>query len=67
MAGGAKEFYGSQSGAGGKQGFFGKEPIERPTVTGEVTASNTALVNLLSALEDLGLIVDSTTTTADPT
>lgn len=48
------------------QAFFmaeeAKTVTDPPEVTG-VHASNTALVSLLSALESLGLIVDSTTAT----
>lgn len=44
---------------GTKLGFYGTEPVVKPTVTGS-TGSNAALISLLSALADLGLITDST-------
>jgi len=40
--------------------FYGATPVAKQTVTGSAGA-NTALINLLAALEALGLIVDSST------
>jgi hypothetical protein len=39
-------------------GFFGAKPVARPTVSGN-RGGSTALANLLSALQSLGLIVDA--------
>lgn len=44
----------------GEIGFFGTGPGTKPTITGS-TSSNAALQNLLSSLDSLGLITDSTT------
>lgn len=44
----------------GDVGFYGAAPAARPTVTGS-RGGNAALASLLTALEDLGLIVDSST------
>ena len=41
-------------------GFFGFPGTLQPTITGS-TAGNVALENLLSALADMGLVIDSTT------
>jgi hypothetical protein len=41
-------------------GFFGATPISQPDVTGS-RGGNAALASLLTALEDLGLITDSST------
>jgi len=43
-----------------KMGFFNATPIVQPTVTG-AKGGNVALTNLLTALANLGLLVDSTT------
>lgn len=65
--GGPEEFYGAQSGAGGKQGFYGDTPIEQQTVnlatttTATTTALETSVNSILVALKTLGLI-DSTAT-----
>lgn len=51
---------GCQLGASGnKVGFLGATPIVRPTATGS-RGANAALASLLTALANLGLIVDST-------
>jgi hypothetical protein len=47
-------------GAGNTLGFHGATPVAQQTVTGS-RGDGTALANLLSALDELGLIVDSTT------
>lgn len=44
----------------GELGFYGTTPQSKPTVTGS-KGGNAALASLLTALQDLGLIVDSTT------
>lgn len=44
----------------GNIGFYGTTPISIPTVTG-ATGGNVALQNLLTQLDALGLIIDSTT------
>lgn len=44
----------------GNLGFYGTAPVAKPTVTGS-RLNNVALQNLLTALAQLGLIVDSTT------
>ena len=46
--------------SGGTMGFFGSEPITKPTITGS-KGGNAALANLLTALADMGLVVNSTT------
>jgi lysophospholipase L1-like esterase len=46
-------------GAGNKLGFHGATPVTRQTVTG-TRADGTAYTNLLSALANLGLVVDGT-------
>lgn len=43
-------------------GFYGATPVAKATVTG-ARDDGTALLSLLTALADLGLIVDSTTAT----
>jgi len=43
-------------------GFYGAAPIAKPTVTGS-RGNNDALTSLLTHLQNLGLIVDSTTMT----
>jgi hypothetical protein len=43
-----------------KVGFFGEDTVVRPTVTGS-KGGNAALGSLLTALVNLGLILDSTT------
>ena len=43
-----------------KAGFFGAQPTDRPVVTGS-RATGDALVSLLAALSELGLIKDMTT------
>lgn len=43
-----------------KIGFYGATPIVKPTVTGS-RAGNAALASLLTELDNLGLITDSTT------
>ncbi len=45
--------------SGGKVGFCGIAPVTKPTVEGS-RGGNVALANLLTALADLGLILDST-------
>jgi len=45
---------------GDKLGFCGETPIDKPEVTGS-TGDNEALASLLTALQSLGLITDSTT------
>lgn len=47
------------SGAVSQEAFYEKAPIAKPTVTGS-RGANAALANLLTALADLGLIVNST-------
>jgi hypothetical protein len=47
-------------GAANKAGFFGATPVGQPTVTGS-RGGNAALASLLTALAQLGLVVDSTT------
>lgn len=44
-------------------GFYGVTPVARPDVTGARNDPEAALANLLTALENLGLITDSTTAT----
>jgi len=44
---------------GGNVGFYGATPVTQPTITGVRGGGGTA--NLLSALADLGLVVDNTT------
>ena len=44
---------------GDKLGFGGETPIEKPTVSGAI-GENEALASLISALANLGLIVDNT-------
>lgn len=46
------------TGASQMIGFFGKSKISKPTVTGSKGA-NAALTSLLTALSNLGLVVDS--------
>ncbi|MCX5522602.1 collagen-like protein [Streptomyces bobili] len=48
------------NGAAGTAGFYGADPVGRPTVTGS-RAGNAALASLLTALATLGLITDNTT------
>jgi len=51
----------SFDGTGG--GFFGADPVARVAITGDLSAYNeTALKSLITALANLGLITDSTTT-----
>ncbi len=45
---------------GGSLGLFGATPVEKQTITGS-RGGNAALASLLSALENYGLIIDSTT------
>ena len=45
---------------GGDVGFYGTTPVTQPTVTGS-RGGNAALASLLTALEGMGLIVDSST------
>lgn len=45
---------------GDKLSFYNTAPVVKPTITGN-KSSNTALVSLLTALDDLGLVLDSTT------
>lgn len=52
---------GSSSDVWDRIGFFGTTPIQKPTATGS-KGSNAALASLLTALANLGLIVDNTTT-----
>ena len=42
-----------------KLGFYGAAPVVKPTVTGS-KGGNAALASLITALANLGLIVDST-------
>jgi hypothetical protein len=51
---------GNLSHTGGKAGFYGAAPVNRPVITGS-RSDGTALTNLLSKLHPLGLIVDHTT------
>lgn len=44
---------------GGKVGFYSTDPAPQPTVTGSL-GGNAALASLVTALADLGLIVDGT-------
>ena len=44
----------------GTVGFYGADPVARLSVTGSVTAG-TALTNLLTALNTLGIVRNSTT------
>ena len=46
--------------AAGKLGHFGSAPIVKPTVTGS-RAGNAALASLLTALDSLGILTDSST------
>jgi hypothetical protein len=46
--------------AGGKMGFFGNSAVVRQDITGS-RGGNAALASLLTGLESLGLITDSTT------
>jgi hypothetical protein len=46
--------------AGVKMGFFGTNPIIKPTVTGS-RGGNAALASLLTQLAALGLVIDSST------
>ena len=48
------------SGTAAQIGFLGAAPVVRPTVSGS-RGANAALASLLTALANLGLIVDSTT------
>ncbi|NBD36737.1 MAG: hypothetical protein GVY30_12175 [Chloroflexi bacterium] len=48
---------------GSYAGFYNKTPITKPTVSGARDDPEAALANLLSAIENLGLITDSTTAT----
>ena len=50
---------GNLSHTGEKAGFYGAAPINKPVITGS-RSDGTALANLLSKLEALGLIVDNT-------
>lgn len=43
----------------GREGFFSNAPVVKPTITGS-RGANAALANLLTALANMGLIVDST-------
>lgn len=43
-----------------EEGFFGKAPVVKPTVSGSKGA-NAALTSLIAALVSLGLINDTTT------
>lgn len=52
----------SLGGASTSIGFYGATPDTKPTVTG-VQTDGTALASLLSALDGLGLITDSSTAT----
>jgi hypothetical protein len=45
---------------GSAVGFYGAPPVTRPTITGS-RSDGTALANLLSKLQAMGLIVDNTT------
>ncbi len=60
MAGGAEEFYGAQSGAGGVQGFYGVTPVARQELAQQTTLTTTQLraevTALQNALVNLGLI-----------
>lgn len=48
---------------GGKIGFFGITPIARPTLNGNVnTQTATVIKNLATILDDLGIIIDASTT-----
>jgi hypothetical protein len=66
LSGNSVELYGDSGGiaigfdASDDIGFFGATPIAQPTVTGS-RGGNAALASLLTALADLGLIVDSST------
>ena len=51
---------GSLAHNGATAGFFGAEPVARPTVTGS-RSDGTALASLMSALSSMGLINDNTT------
>ena len=45
-----------------KLGFYGATPVAKQTITGERSSNEEAvMVSLLTALENLGMIVDSTT------
>lgn len=45
---------------GGTLGFYGSSPISQPTVTGS-KGGNAALASVITALKNLGLVVDTTT------
>lgn len=55
----AEEIVHTSDGAVRETGFYGAEPVPKPSITGSVGA-NAALTNLLAALESMGLIVDNT-------
>lgn len=58
---GAREFLrGEANGSAVKIGFFGAGGVVQPTVSGS-RGGNAALANLLTALANLGLVIDSTT------
>lgn len=44
----------------GRMGFYGVVPIDRPTLTGSLSGG-AALANLVTLLESMGVLVDSTT------
>ena len=46
-------------GAEETEGFFGKDPVDQPTVTG-AKGGNAALTSLIQQLAAMGLIKDST-------
>lgn len=59
MAGGIANLYVGYSSTTPTLGFFGTSPIAKPTVTGS-RGGNAALASLITALANLGLVVDST-------
>jgi hypothetical protein len=42
-------------------GFFGASPVAKPTVSGSRRSNGDALASLLSALAQLGLVANNTT------
>ena len=59
VLGGTAFLTGSLRHTGGTVGFYGATAIAKPTVTGD-RSTHVAIANLLTALETMGLIVDTT-------
>lgn len=60
ISGGREGMRVTSSGAGTELGFYGATPVLKPSVTGS-KGGNVALANLMTALANLGLVIDSTT------